>query len=325
MDTDNFLRDSFFKNIKTALKRCWAPNEICNSKPIKAHSIQNSRVLDLLSSNGFVIMPQEKFLRKGEVPVVGFAEIGRNEASTFTGLCGKHDKEIFSPIDDAEIDLNNNQQLFLIAYRSIFKKYHALASAAMSVNRMYEDQVKVGRATHDPEDLSLNWMMIQYMRAWQAYRYKGIYDDAYLSHQYDVVKHDKFSFKHKKPTAAVSALYWLETSKSNSTQGPWIALNVFPTKNETHVIFSYLMEDAEHVKSEINGILHASIKRRLWLLSERIIGASENFVVSPAFWNSLSKKKKDSIVTYYRDTLLDKMSFDKAIGDLCLFEILYKS
>lgn len=321
MDIDNFLKDSFFKNLKSSDKRCWAPGGNCNSKPINAHSIQNSKVLEILSLDGHVIMPKEKIVHKGEIPIVGFTEIGRGEASTFTGLCQKHDKEIFSPIDDFDIDLDNNQQLFLIAYRSIFKKYHNLVSNAISVNKIYEDQVKVGRATHDPEDLSLNWTMIQYIRAWGAYRYKGIFDGAYLAHQYDIVKHDKFSFKHKRPTVAMSALYWLEIEKPDSAQVPWIALNIFPTQTETHIIFSYLAEDEEYIKSEIQGILNASAKRRLWQVSERIIGASENFVISPTYWNSLSKKKRDTIVTYYQDTLSDKKSFDGDIRNLCLFEL----
>lgn len=322
MDTNDFLKDSFFKSMKATSKRCWAPEGFCSSKPIRAHSIQNSKVLELLSSNGHLIMPQEKIVHKGEVPIVGFTEVGRNESSTFTGLCGKHDKAIFSPIDDNDIDLDNSQQLFLIAYRSIFKKYYDLVLAAIRVLAIYEDQVKVGRATHTPEDPSFNWTMIQNMRAWEAYRYKGKYDDAYLAHQYNLVKHERFSFKHKRPTIAVSALYWIEIQKSNSdTVIPWIALNVFPTTSETHVILSYLAEDEEYVRLEMAGILNSSIKRCLWIISEKIIGSSDNFVLSPVFWTNLSKRKKDTIVTYYRDTLLDGRSFEGDIRDLCLFEL----
>jgi hypothetical protein len=321
MDTDDFLKESFFKNLKTTDKRCWSPDGICNLKPINAHSIQNSKILESLSLNGHVIMPQEKVVHKGEVPIVGFAKVGRSEASTFTGLCGKHDKEIFSPIDDFDIELDNDQQLFLLAYRSIFKKYHSLVSAAISVNNIYEDQVKVGRATHNSEDFSLKWSMIQHIRAWGAYRYKGVYDTAYLLRRYDIVNHEKFSFKHKRPTTAVSALYWLEIPKPNSMQVPWIALNVVPVQNETHVIFSYLVEDTDYAKPEITEIFNSSLKRRLWLLSERILGSTDNFVVSPAFWGGLSKKKKDSILTYYRDTLWDKILFKGDIRDLCLFEL----
>jgi len=127
MKTNNFLKDSFFKDINFDFKRCWAPEGICNSKRIKAHSIQNSKVLDLLNSNGFVIISQKKILNKGETFAVIFTVVGRNETSTFIGLCGKHDKQIFAPIDDFDIDLGIKQQLFLIAYRAIFCKFHMMA------------------------------------------------------------------------------------------------------------------------------------------------------------------------------------------------------
>ena len=324
MDTNDFLKDSFFKNTKTKLQRCWSPEGSCSSKSIKAHSIQNSRVLDLLNANGQVIMPQEKVVNKGEIPLVGLAEIGRNEASTFTGLCQKHDKEIFSPIDDSEFDINNRQQLFLLAYRSIHKKFHSLSTMAKIVNKIYEDQVRVGRAFHEPKDPSSNWAMIQFIRAHGAYLYKGLYDEAYLKQQYDIVNHDKFSFRHKRPTTAVSSLYWLSISKPNSMQVPWIVLNVVPTKDETHVIFSYTVDDKDYVSSKIKDIFNSSIKRRLWLLSKEIISSSDNFVISPDFWNGLAKKKRDVIITYYRDTLMEENPFSGDIRDLSLFELSNK-
>lgn len=326
MDTNNFLKDSFFKNLKTAYKRCWAPEGNCDAKPIKAHSIQNSRVLEMLNLNGHVIMPQEKFVRGDEIPIpiVGLTEVGRNEATTFIGLCRKHDNDIFSPIEDFDINLNDEKQLFLIAYRSVIKKFHSLVLNAVKLKKIYEDQVKVGRATHDENDLSLTLVTGQNIKAFETYLYKRKYDEVYIAKHYSNVQHQTFSFKHQKPTLAVSGFYGLETIKSNNYGIPWIALNVFPTSTETHVIFSYLAEDLEYVSSEIESIFNSSIKRRLWLLSEKIIRFSENFVLSPIFWNNLSNRKKDSIATYYRDTLWNNEPFDGDIRDLCLFELSNK-
>ncbi len=192
METDDFLRDSFFnKSVKTTLERCWAPPfGICSSKPINAHSIQNKRVLASLSLNGFVIMPQEKFLDKGETLNVDFREIGRDKASTFTGLCRTHDTEIFSPIDNFDVDLGNAQQLFLIAYRTIFYRFHRMVLDTKRLMKVHEDQVKVGRAANNSKDIGSKWIFDKSIKTWMAYKYKTIYDDAYLAHQYDIVKHD---------------------------------------------------------------------------------------------------------------------------------------
>jgi hypothetical protein len=50
---------------------------------------------------------------------------GRNEASTFTGLCSAHDADLFRPIDTRELDVNDREQFFLLAYRSVTREVHA--------------------------------------------------------------------------------------------------------------------------------------------------------------------------------------------------------
>ncbi len=186
-------------------------------------------------------------------------------------------------------------------------------------------KLKVGRATENVNDPTLNSWFQQFVRARGAYLYKQKYDFAYLAQQYKGVHHRSFSFRHKRPTVAVSALYWLEILKPDETQVPWIAFNVYPTKDETHVIFSFLESDEEYVNSEIDNIFNVSIKRRLWLLSGKIISTTENFVISPTFWNGLSEKKRHAIVTHYRDTLFYNQAFSGKIRDLCLFELSNKN
>lgn len=262
MDTENFLKSSLFNTLKTNINRCWEPSENCTVKSIKAHSIQNSKVLDLLCLDGQLIMPQEEFKKGGEIHQADFSEVGHKKASTFTGLCGKHDNEIFAPIDDFEISLNNDKQLFLLVYRSVLKKFHSLSLAAVSTQKIYNDQVKVGRATKNRSDPSLKFSSYQWVKAYGAYLYKRILDEAYLAETYQTLHHDTFSFKHRRPTIAVSAFYWLVIQKPQTFQVPWISLNVFPTYNETHVVFSYLTEDAPYTKKELENFFNSSDKRR---------------------------------------------------------------
>ena len=86
--------------------------------------MQNSGVLDLLVDKGHVIMPRLDF-RKTEPPQFVFEEVGRNQATTFTGLCGEHDQLLFAPIDTKPLDPTDQEQLFLLAYRSLLKEVHA--------------------------------------------------------------------------------------------------------------------------------------------------------------------------------------------------------
>jgi hypothetical protein len=312
MEVENLLRSSFFKRLKTSINKCWEPTEQCRLPAINAHSIQDKKVLELLTLDGKVIVPRERIEQKGEAFNLDFENIGHDEASTFYGLCSKHDSE------------SNPQQLFLIAYRSVLKKLHTLSLEAVRMQKIHEDQVKVGRATTNPSDPVLNMVVACFTRAAGAHEYKRKLDNAYLNKHYKILTHKTFSIKHKMPTVAVSAFYFLGHRMLDNTHVPWVILNVFPKVDETSVIYSCTEEDEKIVSLEIKEILNSSPKRRTWLLSKAIIEATENFVVSPKFWNSLSKEKRQAIISFYQDTLLEGKDFKGDIRDLCLFQVSYK-
>ena len=59
-----------------------------------------------------------------------FKSVGRNDATTFTGLCSEHDRRMFEPIDKATINVLDEEHLFLFAYRSVLRELHADATGA---------------------------------------------------------------------------------------------------------------------------------------------------------------------------------------------------
>ena len=124
------LKQLPFELQKLSANLCLEPSEACSFAAIRAHSIQNTRVLDRLCSKGHVIMPKRQNPSDGRVDIVAFESIGRHRATTFTGLCGKHDRLIFEPIDKSPIDIRNGEHLFLVAYRSVLRELHATLSGA---------------------------------------------------------------------------------------------------------------------------------------------------------------------------------------------------
>ena len=99
---------------KAQFKECIYPDKsCCSEKIIKAHSIQNNKILARISDNGKVYMPAAK-------PELHFQlqkEYGRKEASVFTGFCGFHDKTVFQPIEDNDFN-GSKEQIFLYVYRA---------------------------------------------------------------------------------------------------------------------------------------------------------------------------------------------------------------
>jgi hypothetical protein len=112
----------FVQAQKKTYQKCLYGDLKCDGKPIDAHSIQNANVLELIQTDGHVLMPDFRLVN-GE-PKLEFVKIGRNDASTFTGLCSKHDTELFKSIDTEPLEVDNFEHLRQLAYRSVMREFH---------------------------------------------------------------------------------------------------------------------------------------------------------------------------------------------------------
>jgi hypothetical protein len=132
--------------VNTPFNRCL--HGLCQEPAIRAHSIQNSRVLDLIAADGHVVTPiMTAAIDTG--PRIDFKRVGRNHASTFTGLCATHDHEIFRPIEVSEIDPGKREHLFLLAYRAAYRELHSTMEGAFRLQHSYLERVERGL---DPKD-----------------------------------------------------------------------------------------------------------------------------------------------------------------------------
>lgn len=120
---DNTIRmKKHYEQIKRHknIKHCLHPDkDNCKGKIIRAHSIQNKRVLETISENGKVYMP----ISNTGNPFELIGEYGRKVATTFTGFCDYHDK-MFQPIEINNFSSDNEEQIFLYIYRAFIIDYH---------------------------------------------------------------------------------------------------------------------------------------------------------------------------------------------------------
>lgn len=104
---------------KCRFKECIFPEKsACSKKPIKAHSIQKSKILSHIADEGMVISGDiQKTLFTGKFELVGI-----NSASTFFGFCDHHDTTIFAKIENNDYK-GSQEQNFLHAYRACALEY----------------------------------------------------------------------------------------------------------------------------------------------------------------------------------------------------------
>jgi hypothetical protein len=317
---NNKLFGEMVKQINSGFSRCFWPESRCKTKAIRAHSIQNAGVLDLICSNNHVIMPQMQ-VTIDTGPYVKFKEVGRNEATTFTGLCDDHDCKLFEPIDKTKFDPNNDEQLFLLAYRSVLRELHAKMKAAVNIQKQYSRGVELGRFNPNDSDKPMMMATMAVAEAYSFYRYKFSFDTIYLSKAYGEVEHRVEFFNNLAPSVAVSATYsHIDNIKAldNRLDPKCVSLNVFPSDNGVYVVFSYRKEHQSVVLPHITRILEAEGHYKLYLVSKIILMYCENFVLSPSFYKNIPDSQKDAISEFFAiNTMIDKE--DREDAKLFLF------
>jgi hypothetical protein len=296
----------FFERHKARFGKCLAPGLACDNKVIRAHSIQNAQAIDLLQMNGHVIALRPNFSAAG--PEIDFESVGRNHASTFTGLCGEHDGRLFEPIDTKPLDIRHRQQLFLLAYRSVTRELHAVMEGAAKIQGAYSSRVERGI---DPADapspagvIATQQLLISFFT--HEYRAKH-FDVPLLSGNFDEIEHDVIVLEGQKPAVAVSSLFSLDEVVKEDGDIVRVVLNVMPVSaTRALAIFSYTREDQRKAKASLERILTSTGEYQKYELSKLVLGHIENFIVSPSHFATWSDDKKSRIKTTFTNTALSR-------------------
>ena len=312
-----------FKNGKHS--ECNAPESMkkeCVSKIINAHTVSKSSSLKPISRDGHVykmaydIMMLEK--NKGQVEVV---KEGINKASTFTGFCAKHDKELFSAIED-EAFIFSNEQLSLIIYRALVHEIQMKKNAIKSISS--------AKSIADSGAPLIRQLFIQYQLNQTIDQFKvGVkdlqkYKDAherifkekdYSSLKYVVIEFDKplpiMASGCNAPTtdfdsnilqsledanAEIGSLFYSSLSCNGKGYFCFIWNNTFPDAPERFVKSFY---DKFVVNSQISGtpLLNFLIER------------CENIYLECDWWDGLPDKKKRDVKKFFVHTIKNGETF----------------
>ena len=295
------LVNHFFKTFKTTTDRCHEPEETCTQKAIKAHSIPSGSVLSRLSRDGHVVMP--RLLHDYPAPPkLLFEHIGRNKATTFTGLCAKHDNLIFHPIDDKTPDISSDRDLFLLAYRATLREYHETLQSAIRFQSMYQKRIEVGLSSGNEPCSAGELATSHSINAYECYEYKRRLDSYYLSSQWSRMKHHVLVFQDQSPSVAVSSLFSLDDVDAPET--PRVSLSVLPlNKNNIAVVFTATSRDAQFVDLYLDRILSSELHFQKYLISKLILQSCENFVIDPLYYDSMTKDQQEVINRFFVRTV----------------------
>ena len=310
----------FYAAMKLRFNKCLSVDMTCQNDAIRAHSVQNATALSLIEEAGHV--SELKMRIVNDVPVCQFQPIGRNNASTFTGLCDTHDTEIFKPIDTKPLDIEDIEQLFLIAYRSITRELHVVMENAVRLQSILERRIAVGLASKDepsPEMIEATRAMYKSWLVWR-YRYEH-YDTCLINGSFKTMLHSKFVIKGRQPVLAASS-FFSESDPADQKKLmklTRIALNIIPVAaDETAVIFSYPKSQSGIARKRIAPIILKAGDEKLLTLSTLMLDATENFFVRPSHVNGWPQEKRELIEKSFLSTV-SQSAYLKEMPELMLF------
>lgn len=303
-DTNNSkIEECFYKSV-----------DECSGKIIKAHSIQNNRILSKLKVKGHVLMPKPVFDEYSNRLKVKMQKIGTNQATIFTGFCKKHDDQVFKLIDTMEFDPSSLEQKFLYVYRTFAKEYHTKKEALLLQRKSFDRRPNylMGLNFHEtaifPNELSMNDNDID----------RNILNEAIARKKFDLIDHlvVELDFEIK---FAVSSLCEIERDLNGKTLNDIfdynpetimrkMIFNIFPENNKTIILLSWFKRDADFYSDFIQQLKGLSIDEFLAYLNDFICSCFENVVINENLWKSWSNDAKKEFLALYDFTTMLNMN-----------------
>ncbi len=278
----------------------------CSKRIIKAHSISKSASLKDISIDGHILTTFKAISKDQINSKILPKRIGINQASTFTGFCSKHDKELFSPIEDKTFELTQ-YNCFLVAYRSLARELFVKQSAfgtldlikELDKGRTLDEQFSI-QNTHQyySNNNALTTNDLRYI--------KSIYDSYLESNDFAPINHMVFQLNTipKVMTSAMvaptydfqgQAIQLLSTDPEIIPD--YLAINIFSSNSVGYIVISWLKEH-EKIRSMFCESL-LKTKSPADNLICFVFSAIENIYMSESWWNNLKEKCRDDLVDIF--------------------------
>lgn len=284
-------------------EKCLFPTMKCDHPAIRAHSVQNRNALQGIAEGGHVTSLKLAF--KGGKPSMDFASVGINDASTFHGLCAKHDNDLFKPIDDNPIDPSCTEHLFLLAYRSVTRELHAVLKGASQMQTGYQQKIKSGVVSgQEPSQPGME-ALEHLVKAYGTYEYRREFFDKCLeAGKFETIKHSKIEFEHTTAPFIATSSFFSADLKAWGEPFAGVAVNILPiAETRSLVVFSYAASHSTVVRKYLKPVMTGGIRKRLFELSILIVDRVENVFFRPSHVNGWPQEKRDFVAEQYGATI----------------------
>jgi hypothetical protein len=241
--------------------------------------------MGLIAEDGHVM----EVAPRGQPPRLSLEKVGRNRATTFTGLCAPHDADIFRTLDNQQLDPGDAEHLFLLAYRALLREQHVVQRGREMIRRLDSLPQFLGSASS-----------LEYFDdvADRLSTYRNTYFEPALEEGSFSVIHSRIEeVRTSTATVAASSLYSLDLQTRQDGDIARATLSVLPASKERSLaVISYVADDRALVEPALTEALDGDIEGLPLRLSMLLLQTSENFVLRPGFVESWTEAKKEKVI-----------------------------
>lgn len=325
---------------KNAIQACFNSSGECSEKIIKAHTIQNSFILDQLENDGHVMMFNYNSKEK-----LTFKPISRNKATTFTGFCNLHDTKIFNKIDFKnanQIDQISSEQIALFHYRTMCFEYWKKLNIIKIHERIEQATQKEDRTIIEEilpilkTEKNIDWSFFKHpaitgilegnrlgaqdiYRFFESSKYQIENNKYHLTKGFHLKIDTKIEFALSSFISPVCDFIGNSVNDFEAKKIDHMALNIFPHNNKAHIIFSW--HKSSKFKTLEDQINDMTVDQQKVQISKFVLAHSENIVFSPSLTERLTKELNDKIYQIFSGTIIHSSFSLNDFPDVNLFDI----
>jgi hypothetical protein len=291
-------------------KYCSVPEILkteCSGNIIRAHTVSKSSNLKKISLDGHVyaFVPSFDNLTKNN-GVLHPELIGINKASTFTGFCKHHDKQIFSPLEDQPFEASK-EQCFLLAYRAQAREFFTKTSSTNILDMLKSSD----KGKNIAEQLNIQSMVHHHSEGIDA----GVKDATYHKDKLDTILCSQdfnnvnayvINFR-KTPTVMCSAGIFPEYDFLGNKLHDLLDLKTIPdlmtfsviaTDTGGAVVFCWISDENSHEKNElfIESLKNISHEKLTSSLIRFFFEFCENIFMEPTWWEDLPEPQRRYLI-----------------------------
>lgn len=293
-----YSRKSIENNAR--IKQCLHPNKNkCDQKIIKAHAIQNNRILNKIAEKGDVITMDGT----SNMFFQGMRKKGRKIATTFTGFCSYHDKILFQEIEDHEF-IGSDKQVFLLTYRTMAWHYHkkqeqlnakAIQNKKMHERgfdlasskgfRLFEESLKLGIKDNEKEKLVFDKSLIDEVYSEVNFCIWELpYEVQFAVSMMHEIEHDIYGERINNPATDINVrkLY----------------LNIFPADTKSFCVWSWHKKNNDEFVRFSKQFMELDTVDRENYLNNKLPIWTDSIIISPRLWDKWGDKIQEALITH---------------------------